>query len=255
MKKITFAYPGGKARLATKLCAQFPQSGSRFVDVFAGRGNLVFRAMQLLQYDRWWINDIQTADFFECLRTHLIDVPERSREEYTKQREGYISNRTVESILLEPYLTFSGGGYVTLGGCRGGALGQNSAGISQAGYAAMLPRARELLLSKDVKITKLDYKNVLAELGEGDFAYLDPPYKDCDVRAYKGTDVNHAEMIEILLGARFSWALSEYPHSLYTAAFGEPQWSQERKITYGGNRGSGAQLPTRRECLWSAASK
>lgn len=120
----------------------------------------------------------------------------------------------------------------------------------------MLLRAHQMLMSKDVRITKLDYRNVLAELGPTDFAYLDPPYKDSDVRAYESADLNHAELIDILLNAKFKWAMSEYCNPIYLEAFGEPGWSQERKLTYGrpnsGVRPSGDALPKRTECLWTA---
>jgi len=249
-KPITFSYAGGKARLATTLCAQFPQSGSRFVDVFGGRGNLLWRAMQSLNYDSWWVNDIRTAPFFEALKVGTVAVPERSRAEYEKQK----ANRgTPESLLLEPYLTFSGGGY-TWSGSRGdktrtrAGYGQEAAGISQSGYQTMLERAHELINSKNVRITKFDYKDVLSELTADDFAYLDPPYQNSDVRAYESADVDHAELIDILLSARFRWALSEYRNPIYLAAFGEPGWSTEQTITYG----RGAHRPKRvaTECLW-----
>jgi hypothetical protein len=257
MKQITFSYPGGKARLATKLCDQFPRSGKRFVDVFAGRGNLLWRAMQLLNYDSWWINDIRTAPFLETILTHghTIVVPPRSREEYTRQKADYIS-RTPESILLEPYLTYSGGGFIwsgfragkwVEGGGRAG-FDMRSAGISQSGYQAMLLRAHQMLMCKDVEITKLDYKGVLSQLGDDDFAYIDPPYADCDVRAYEGNDINHAELIEILKSAKFQWALSEYKNPIYIDAFGEPTWQQDRTITMG--RGTDRPKRVRTECLW-----
>jgi site-specific DNA-adenine methylase len=263
VRPITFSYPGGKARLATKLCARFQQSGSRFVDVFGGRGNLAWRAMQLLNYDQWWVNDIRTADFFKTLLTHghLITVPSRSREEYVKQKADYITKRTPESVLLQPYLTYSGGGYIwsgfragqwVEGGTQAGYInkkGKDTAGIGQSGYQAMLLRAHEMLLSKTVRITKLDYKDVLAELGEDDFAYLDPPYQNSNVRAYESADVDHAELIDILLSAKFRWAMSEYRNPIYLEAFGEPGWSQERTITYG----KGTHRPKRvaTECLWT----
>jgi site-specific DNA-adenine methylase len=116
----------------------------------------------------------------------------------------------------------------------------------------MLERAHALINDKQVRITKLDYKEVLSELGENDFAYLDPPYKDSDVRAYESANIDHAELVDILKSAKFRWALSEYKHPIYLEAFGEPGWQQERTITYG----RGADRPKRiaTECLWSSAA-
>jgi hypothetical protein len=256
IKQITFAYPGGKAKLASTLCSQFPPSGSRFVDVFAGRGNLTFRAMQLLNYDSYWLNDIRTSRFFEALLTHghLIDVPIGSKQDYLTYRDSQNSSPTPESILLEPFLTYSGGGYSTsgaksptarglagFGNCEGS---RETGGVSRIGYRSTLERAHQLLLSREVVITKLDYKEVLASLGESDFCYLDPPYLSAAAGAYSVNDLNHVEMVDLLLHAKFKWALSEYRHPLYLEAFGEPAWTKDCPNSYNKKTGT--------ECLWIA---
>lgn len=71
----------------------------------------------------------------------------------------------------------------------------------------------------------MGYREVLQQCGPGDIVYIDGPYKNSDVKAYKQTDIDHAEMVDILLRANFRWVLSEYEdrggHGLYRI-LGEP---------------------------------
>src|ERR1700691_3644228 len=73
----TFAYPGGKARLAGKIAALLYPNAMRFVDVFCGRGNVFFHVAQTMDYNEYWLNDLQTYDFLDGLRhPSIYAIPE-----------------------------------------------------------------------------------------------------------------------------------------------------------------------------------
>jgi hypothetical protein len=80
---------------------------------------------------------------------------------------------------------------------------------------------------------------------------FDPPYLNCDVRAYKDSTLDHREMVGILLRAKFRWVLSEYEnkedHGLYRA-LGEPIRIPVLKALNHGHNGWAKRLAT--ECLW-----
>ncbi len=88
-----FAYPGGKARHQKCIVSLFPPVGDRFVDVFAGRGNLTWAVMSMLNYRRYWINAVGTYHFFNEIR-FLGPAPvvgqylfkDRTREFYEKSK-------------------------------------------------------------------------------------------------------------------------------------------------------------------------
>jgi len=63
-----FTYPGSKIKLAARIVSIFPPTGDRYVDVFSGRGALVFELMRRGGYQRYWINAVGTIDFFKELR-------------------------------------------------------------------------------------------------------------------------------------------------------------------------------------------
>jgi hypothetical protein len=72
-----FAYPGAKVRLGRQLAAMLPPEGKRFVDLFAGRGNVTWAVMSLLRYEEFWLNDIQSFPFLDGLKhSRIYATPE-----------------------------------------------------------------------------------------------------------------------------------------------------------------------------------
>ena len=97
-------YPGGKARLAKQIISFLPPEGRTYIEPFAGRGNLFWAAVEAgLKFQRWWLNDLNTAPFFEAIQTlgDKIEVPPRSRKEFEKQREQFKFGDPT-AVLLSP---------------------------------------------------------------------------------------------------------------------------------------------------------
>jgi DNA (cytosine-5)-methyltransferase 1 len=70
---VTFRWPGGKAGLAPLIISHAPRSGRKFIDLFAGRGNVTFRAwFENLQFEQWILNDPLTTPFFRALRDYRM---------------------------------------------------------------------------------------------------------------------------------------------------------------------------------------
>lgn len=246
----TFAYPGGKARLAPRIVSMLPTSGHRFVDVFAGRGNVTWAAMLALNYDHWWLNE--AGDAFQFLvglkHSDRWAIPDHNRATMERTRDRYFRRLGVihPAPLLAPYLTFSGGGYRRRNGFRvpGG-------GVSRQGFEARVRLAAKLIRDRDVRFTRWDYGKVLAECGPGDVVYLDPPYLGSDVRPYGDATVDNREIVDILLDAEFRWVLSEYEHEIYaplTKKFGKPQRIRLQNLASNQHRGNHRHAV---ECLWT----
>lgn len=169
----SFAYPGGKARMASALIAMMPPEGKRYVEPFGGRGNVFFAAADKLHYAEWQLNDLMTAQFFEAIRLYGHDfvVPPRTRSQYYLRWADYKEKNCLYAMLLEPYLTFGGAGYGMGGFCN-----LLHGGVSRSGYQQSLRMAHNILRATNPLITAKDYREVLATLGADDYAYLDPPY-------------------------------------------------------------------------------
>jgi site-specific DNA-adenine methylase len=241
----TFAYPGGKCRLATTIVSFMPTTGGTYLEPFAGRGNVFFRAAATLQYCRWHLNDIRMAPFFDAIISHgnTIQVPEHTRREFELQKAAHHGSDPI-AILLAPYLTYSGAGYAA------GYRAEKGSPLRHH-YQSTLRCAHQILIWTRPSITNVDWKLAVADLGEDDFAYFDPPYLGAKVHGYGVQDMNHAEMIDVLKSARFRWLLSEYEHPLYLKAFGQPFWRKNVQLcatNFGKNIDHGR--ARRVECLW-----
>ncbi|MEI7938766.1 MAG: hypothetical protein WCK27_18945 [Verrucomicrobiota bacterium] len=93
-----------------------------------------------------------------------LEVPENTVGEYYRQRQLFQQGDR-HAILLEPYLTRSGGGYKYAGRCTGH-------GPTQRGYLQTLRNCAALLNQHEVKITGLDWQELeLAALTKDDFVF------------------------------------------------------------------------------------
>lgn len=189
------------------------------------------------------MTDLQiTAPFFRVLKQQYCTVPERTRQNYYSLWQKY-KQQDAASILLEPYITFSGGGYGS------GGFG-NLRGATRLGYERKLRQAHSLLNSRDVKITQLDWDEMgLNKLTEQDFVYFDPPYIAADVRSYSKKTINYERLVQVLENARFRWVLSEYESPLYLERLGEPLGKKSSQLSV--SNLSGVTRSPRVECIWS----
>jgi site-specific DNA-adenine methylase len=238
-----FAYPGGKKRSRNSIVNYMPKVGGTYAEPFAGRAATFWLAATTLQFSKWWLNDIRTAAFFRAIISHgnTIHVPEHTREEFERQKAARHTGDPI-AILLEPYLSYSGAGYAaSYRPTKGAPLRHH--------YQNTLRCAHQIMLQTQPTITNLDWKLVVAELNDDDFAYLDPPYVAAKVHGYGPGDIDHIEMVSILKKARFRWLLSEYYQPIYVEAFGEPFWTKGMQLCATNFRHDGGKKK-RVECLW-----
>jgi site-specific DNA-adenine methylase len=238
-----FAYPGGKKRIRNSIVSFMPKSGSTYAEPFAGRANVFWLAATTLQFSNWWLNDLRTAPFLHAIISHgsTLEVPEHTRQEFERQKAVRHTGDPI-AILLEPYLSYSGAGYAaSYRPTKGAPLRHH--------YQNTLRCAHQIMLQTQPTITNLDWKLVVADLNDDDFAYVDPPYAAANVHGYGPDDIDHIEMVSILKNARFRWLLSEYYQPIYVEAFGEPIWRKEVQLCSTNFRHDGGK-EKRIECLW-----
>jgi site-specific DNA-adenine methylase len=241
-------YPGGKARLAKQIISFLPRKGRTYLEPFAGRGNLFWAAVERgLKFQRWWLNDINTASFLEAIRMHghKIEVPPRSRREFEKQREAF-KHGDPTAVLLAPHLTFSGGLYES---CKGGAAcGDDDGGVSSTGYQRTLRECHRILTRTRPKITALDWRQLgLEKLTQDDVVVLDPPYPNTEVKPYTHETVDYEQLVDTLLRAKFKWILCGYLHPVLHR-LGSPIWARDMQLLCVHIK---AGQEDRTECLWS----
>jgi site-specific DNA-methyltransferase (adenine-specific) len=242
-------YPGGKARLAKQIISFLPREGRTYLEPFAGRGNLFWAAVELgLRYERWWLNDIATAPFFEAIRTHghEIKVPPRSRDEFEKQRDAF-KRGDPTAILLAPHLAYSGGLYES--GVKGGSgCGDDDGGVSSTGFQKTLRECHRILHRTKAKITGLDWTRLpLNTLSDDDVVVIDAPYPHAQPKTYSDATLDYEHLIDVLLKAKFRWVFCGYPHPVLHR-LGAPIWARDMQLLCVRIK---AGPEDRNECVWA----
>jgi DNA adenine methylase len=203
--KVSFGYPGGKARLTKWLMSYFPKNGNRYIEPFCGNANVFFVAKQELFFKKWHINDKYSYDFLQALlKVMPQDLPDIvNKESFEKWKQ----DGTPVSTVIGPRITFLSKGYKHgFSGDRG-----SHTGYRGEKYRNIVQKAKELL--NNTQITNLDYKLLAYNAYDSnDFVYFDPPYHETE-SIYPNID--HEELIAMLKKAKYRWALSGYNTNLY----------------------------------------
>lgn len=208
---------GGKVRLRKWLVSHFPASGNKYVEPFAGRGNVFFQARKDLRFMAWHISDVDVS-FFTALRdANLDDLPARvTKSDFNVWK----TSTSPVAKLIESRITFAGKGY------RFGFDGGDPSHPPYRGdlYKPLCEEARRLLA--DVHITEAswdqwDYDSLTAD----DFVYFDPPYYGTNA-SYPNID--HEKLVRTINGLRCRWALSGYDNAVYKSLKFTGRYVRER---------------------------
>jgi D12 class N6 adenine-specific DNA methyltransferase len=240
---LSIPYPGAKSGLAKTIVRFMPQYGRTYVEVCAGKGNVFWAAAKFLNFENWWINDLQTAPFFEAMRDigGSIIVPDFTPDEFDRCKAAF-EQGSREAILLESYFTYSGCGFD-----HSGRKGNREHPTKPMGYQRTLRSCHGILQNTTPRITGMNFKNMhLEELGPEDFVYFDLPYLSGRVKTYSPDTVDFHYLFGLLEKAMFRWLLSEYPEKIYFDHFGDPCFVKDVKLLC--TRDGEEQIRT--ECLW-----
>ena len=182
--KSPLRYPGGKSRAIPKILEQLPESFSELREPFVGGGSVFINIRQKFPAVKVWINDlnydlycfwkIAQANTGELAGriTKIKNETKNGRELFDEFRGSLNkglsdSDRALRFFILNR-ITFSG----TV----------DSGGYSELAYHSRFTHSSiSRLLSlepllQNVKITNLDYRDVIQEPGNNVFVFLDPPY-------------------------------------------------------------------------------
>ena len=213
MPKVTFGYPGGKARMTSWLLSYFPKEGRTFVEPFAGTGNVFFAAKQALHFKKWHINDQHNFVFLKSLlQIDPETLPNRvSKDDFEQWKQ----DKTDAATVISPRITFLSKGY------NYGYSGDRGTHIGYRGekYKPMVQSAKELLNTRNVKVTGQHWEELpFKTYNNQDFIYFDPPYYGTE-SIYPNID--HEALLKELKSANYRWILSGYDNDLYKKAIGK----------------------------------
>ena len=176
-----FRYAGGKFYARKQILQHVPQH-SYYIEPFAG-GASVFFAKDKVQKN--WLNDIDD-DLINCLVVirdrpkELIDA--LKDEKATKERHSYYKNIFKPRTKLDRAIRWfylsrtSYSGIMNMQNCYWGYGAKYS--MRPKNWPNNILRTSAKL--KSVKLTSLDFEEVIEEAEEGSFLFVDPPYFNAD---------------------------------------------------------------------------
>lgn len=182
--KSPLRYPGGKSRAIPKILEQLPESFLELREPFVGGGSVFIYIRQKFPVVKVWINDLNfdLYCFWKVTQANPGELAGRITKikNETKNGRGLFDefrgslnknlsdfDRALRFFILNR-ITFSG----TV----------DSGGYSELAYHSRFTHSSiSRLLSlepllQNVKITNLDYRDVIQEPGNNVFIFLDPPY-------------------------------------------------------------------------------
>ena len=212
-------YPGGKTKALRQIAPFLPASFQSYREPFVGGGSLFVHLRQRHPQLPAWINDLNydLYCFWQTARTDLERLTQAVADVKTRATDGRrlfaalttdcrpaeLSDfdRAVRFFVLNR-ITFSGtveaGGY------------SQKAFESRFTHSAIARLARlKDVLDVDVRVTNLDYAEVLAAPGRDVFVFLDPPYLSATKsKLYGRKGALHAAFDH----ARFARLMQACPH-------------------------------------------
>jgi DNA adenine methylase len=225
MTRSPLRYPGGKSRALGAILERFPSSVTEFREPFVGGGSVFIAVRQRYPDARVWINDLNTdlVAFWMSARDENAQLIRDLRLIRNLVHDGRVLfdfwrgyepvddyERALRFFVLNR-ISFSGttdsGGY-------------SSHAFHSRFTDSSIDRVAKLEgILEGVRITNLDYSDVLLEAGDEAFAFLDPPYLSATPSKLYGkggdlhTSFDHLALARIVAGLPYPWLMT-YDDSL-----------------------------------------
>jgi DNA adenine methylase len=223
MIKSPLRYPGGKSKAIQQIAAHLPENFSEFREPFVGGGSVFIYLKQKHPHLKIWINDLnrELYLFWKTAKSHLpqlVTEIRRIKDKYTDGKILFQELTTVDTKTLSNFeraVRFFVLNRITFSGTV------ESGGFSQQAFHkrftySSIDRLEKLaaILTDNVKITNLDYSELLQAQGNNVFIFLDPPYFTATKSKLYGKDgdlhisFQHQRFAELLRECHHQWLIT-----------------------------------------------
>jgi DNA adenine methylase len=182
-------YQGSKRNLAAHILRFLPNQIERLVEPFAGTAAVSIAAAAKQSARNFWLNDLNQplSELFKLIIENPSDISDAYADIWSEQHPDsvghYFEVRTKFNQTKEPQLFL-----YLLARCVKGAVRYNSEGLfnqspdkrrkgTQPATVRKNIEGVSRLLKGKCQFTCLDYRQVLAQVQDRDFVYMDPPYQ------------------------------------------------------------------------------
>lgn len=256
--KTCIRYPGGKSKGIKFLCRYFPADFTEFREPFAGGGSVFIYLMQTNPSADYHINDLffPVYCFWKILHEQpmtMMNYILQRKDEYVLNRHEIITKgiastnaengRRLHALCRSEILKYIENRDEFHTACFWYILNKTSfSGMSMIGsYAKLswdqnftdrcilnLPNVASVMHSvKSLKITNLDYSELLKDTNSDTFIFMDPPYDIKDNLYGNNGDMhrgfNHMEFADKVKGCKTPWMITYNDNETLRSWFSEYQ--------------------------------
>ncbi len=234
MIKSPLRYPGGKSK-ALKQILPFVPYFEEFREPFVGGGSVYLALKQNFPERKYWINDLylDLYKFWEYAQKDLPGIIHQVRV----WKETFKNGKELHQFLTQNMTTFGGlqkasaffvFNRITFSGTT------QAGGFSEQAFQKRFTESsiqRLALLKnvvKDVRITNLDYEELVSAAGKEVFIFLDPPYFSATKSALYGkngklhTGFDHQRFARVMQSCPHKWLITydncDYIKNLFSFA-------------------------------------
>jgi DNA adenine methylase len=222
MIKSPLRYPGGKSKAIKTIERYFPAGFTEYREPFVGGGSIFIYLKQVFPDLKVWINDLnpEVYLFWKIAQSDLKKLVQSIREIKQNSSDGKVLFKELTTINindlseLERAVRFFVLNRITFSGTV------ESGGFSQQAFNkrftdSSIDRLESLeLILDNIKITNLDYGDVIKSKGEKVFIYLDPPYFNATQSRLYGKDghlhlnFDHQRFASLMKKCNHQWLIS-----------------------------------------------
>lgn len=200
--KTPLRYPGGKSKAMNKMAPYFPDKSTvkHYREPFLGGGSVALWMTQNYNPETVWVNDLYWPLYNFWI--HLRDSGDELSEDLRQMKMTYNTEDTAKDLFESSKLILGGQNdsdyskaiaFWVVNKCSFSGLTESSSFSKMASNGNFSLKGIEDLklyskLIKDWKITNLSYEEILKDVDDDTFVYLDPPYEiGCNLYGKKGS--------------------------------------------------------------------
>ncbi len=224
MIKSPLRYPGGKSRALKQMQQQLPKkfNFAEYREPFVGGGSMFIYIKQIYPNINIWINDLnpELYLFWKIAKSDLKVLVSELRDVKKNKKDGRELFKELSQVDVEKTSNFDRAvrffilNRITFSGTI------ESGGYSEKSFHTRFTESSIDRLEKlghilpEIKITNLDYRDVVKQEGDNTFIFLDPPYltatksklygKDGDLH----TSFNHQNFAETMKQCKHQWLIT-----------------------------------------------
>ncbi|MEL4894632.1 DNA adenine methylase [Crocosphaera sp. Alani8] len=224
MIKSPLRYPGGKSRAIKQIQGQFPDkfNFSEYREPFVGGGSMFIYLKQVYPNIDIWINDLnpELYLFWKVAQSDLKKLVTKLREIRKERTDGKELFKQLRQVDVEKKSDFERAvrffilNRITFSGTI------ESGGYSEKSFQTRFTESSIDRLEKlahilpGIRITNLDYQEVIKEDRDKSFIFLDPPYLTATKSKLYGKDgnlhtsFNHQEFAETMKKCQHQWLIT-----------------------------------------------